>query len=150
MSIAVSAVVRPSVCLRLLLAGFAAAGAAAAVMLACAASGAFAQALPGAGASLLAGVFSGLSLLKNRTAHRVDISAVGAIRLTVYQQEYTGSDAILSAGSTLWPGLLMLRLRGADGRVTMLAIWPGDVADGAFREFAVACRALTARPDRMI
>lgn len=143
MSIAVSAVVRPSVCLRLLSAGFAAGGVAAAVMLACAGGGAFYQAAAGAGASLLAGAVCGYSLLKNRTAHRIDISPVGLIRVTVYQQEGTGGEAILMAGSTLWPGFLMLRLRGARGRVQVLAIWPGDVADGAFRELAVAYRALS-------
>lgn len=145
MSIAVSAVVRPSACLRLLLAGFAAGGVAAAVMLACAGGAAFYQAAAGAGASLLAAAVSGHSLLKNRTAHRIDISPVGLIRVTVYQQEGAGGEAILMAGSTLWPGLLMLRLRGARGRVQVLAIWPCDVADGAFRELAVACRALSPR-----
>jgi toxin CptA len=145
MSIAVSAVVRPSACLRLLLAGFAAAGVAAAVMLVWAGDVAFHQAAAGAAASLLAGAVCGRSLLKNRTAHRIDISPVGLIRLTVYQQEGSGGAATLMAGSTVWPGLLMLRLRGVRGRVQVLAIWPGDVADGAFRELAVACRALSPR-----
>lgn len=143
MSIAVSAVVRPSVCLRLASAGYAVGGASAALTLAWAGDAAFRQAAAGACASLLFAVLSGLSLLKNRTAHRIDISPVGLIRVTVYQQEGSGGEAVLMAGSTLWRGLLMLRLRGARGRVQVLAIWPGDVVDGAFRELAVACRALS-------
>lgn len=147
MSIAVSAVVRPSACLRLLLAGLAAGAAACAVPL-LADPGAFRLAVPGAGASAAAAVLALRALRGNVNPRRVDISGVGQIRVTVYQGIGLAGPAEtvrLLAGSTLWPGLLLLRLGGADGRVAALPIGPGSVAGPAFRPLAVACRALAAR-----
>jgi toxin CptA len=108
-------------------------------------SGSFYLAWPGAAVSLLAGLFCMHSLFQNRTPCCLDISPVGRIRVTVYQSMDSGGSAELMAGSTLWPGFLLLRLRGADGRTTTLLVWSGDVAEGAFRPLAVACRAIAAR-----
>lgn len=145
MSIAVSAVVHPSVFLRLLAAGLALCALAAGLALA---GGGFLLGLPGAGASALAGlgclVFPG----PNIKPLRIDISGVGQIRLTVYQS-MGGAEGALGArllpGSTLWPGLLLLRLRCDDGAVLSLLLWPGNVAGAAFRPLAVACRLIAAR-----
>jgi toxin CptA len=48
-----------------------------------------------------------------RKACTLDISGVGQLRLTVYQQ--IGTTLRLLDGSTLWPGLLLLRLGRCDG-----------------------------------
>ncbi|HAT31836.1 MAG TPA: hypothetical protein DCW29_13565 [Janthinobacterium sp.] len=114
-------------------------------------TGLFHLSLAGACASAGAGVFCLLFAPENRKARRIDISGVGQIRLTVYQH-MDGVDAngegfavSLMAGSTLWPGLLLLRLRredGVDGADVALALWPGGAA---FRPLAVACRAIAAR-----
>lgn len=156
MSIAVTAVVRPSVRLRCLLAGYAACAVGAGLALACAGPARFALAWPGAAVSVLAGLLFLLSLLKDSTRRQIDISGVGQIRLTVYHSggmpEAPAAQTAtvrLMAASTLWPGWLMLLLRGEDGRTAALAVWPGSVAGTAFRPLALACRAIAARnPER--
>ena len=149
MSIAVSAIVRPSVCLRLLSAGMAACALAAGAALAAGSGGAFLAPLAGAGASALAGLVCLLFPCQNRNPRRIDISGVGQIRAAVYLDVH-GADAgaagaSLLAGSTLWPDLLLLRLRHGDGGVLVLVLWRGNVSAGAFRPLAVACRAIAAR-----
>jgi hypothetical protein len=86
---------------------------------------------------------------QHRNGWRIDISGVGQIRLTVYQARRdagaVAESVTLMAGSTLWPGLLLLRLLAADGAVHVLLIWPGNVARQAFRPLSLACRAIAAR-----
>ena len=57
--------------------------------------------------------------LRAATVHRIDISGPGQLRLTVQQgvrqDKCEGLPARLSAGSTLWPRMLMLCLEGTDG-----------------------------------
>lgn len=53
--------------------------------------------------------------------------------------------AELRAGAVLWPWLLVLPLRLADGRLVRLLVLPDSVAPGAFRPLSVACRACAAR-----
>ena len=72
-------------------------------------------------------------------AGRLDISGVGVLRLTVYQ--HSGTSLRLLHGSTLWPGLLVLRLGDEDGRVQTLVLLPDSVAHGDWRALALACRA---------
>lgn len=153
MSIAVSAVVRPSPRLRLLYGAM------------CGGVAASAACCPGwlwpavcvlaAGA----GVRGGWPLVAGMAKRRqIDISGPGHIRLTVYQQTGMADDTAslaLQAGSTLWPGLLLLRL-GSGGmwaaappaRPQHLMILPDSVAPPAFRMLALACRALAARPEK--
>ena len=144
MSIAVSAVVRPSVCLRLLSAGLAVCALAAGAALA---GGGHRLGLLGAGASALCGLLCLVFPGQNTKPRQIDISGVGQIRLTVYLGMAGGAARTvgLMPGSTLWPGLLLLRLRGDDGAVSALALWPGNVAGAAFRPLAVACRLIAAR-----
>lgn len=138
MSIAVSAIIRPSPSLRIAQATLCAA------VLACAAwSG------PGmAGALLLAAGLAGAlgqrCLVKFA---RIDISAVGQIRLTVYQQRGaphagTGHDVRLLPGSTLWPGLLLLRLGDGAAPAVWLAVLPDSAAPDVRRRLALAARAI--------
>ena len=162
MSIAVSALVRPSIFLRTTQAGFGLLAFAAAAFVASGAGGVFFWPGAGAGATAAAGLLLAFSAFKNRNALRIDISGVGQIRLTVYQvmrggalraeggDGAQGAPVSLMAGSTLWPGLLLLRLRAGDGRVTVVPVWPDSVAAALFRPLAVACRTIAARTDGQI
>ena len=170
MSIAVSAIVRPSPGLRLLQAGLG---------IGVMASAACCPQWPAAALCLVAGAAGLLALLRARRAAKawaVDISGVGIWRLAVYQhagaQLADGKPAAgrqaegqqedvreapaqqadapwrgplrLLAGSTLWPGLLLLRLGAADGSVATLMVLPDSAAPAARRALALACRALAA------
>lgn len=153
MSIAVSAFVRPSFCLSFVPLVFAALLFAAGPLLLGAGGGRYGAAGFVAAISVCAGLYllraSLLSWRQNRNGWRIDISGVGQIRLTVYQTRRSAAalaeDVTLMAGSTLWPRLLLLRLRQADGVVHGLLIWPGNVAGPAFRPLSLACRAIAAR-----
>lgn len=95
---------------------------------------------------------------------RLDISGVGAMRLAVYPLmagSYVAGRAGMPArappaiplargvsmlpGSTLWPWLLLLRLRAEDGVVHWLAVLPDSVGPEAWRRLALALRAIAAR-----
>ena len=157
MSIAVTAVVRPSLCLRLLMAGFGALALGSGLLIYIHQQ-AFSWPLTGAGASIMAGLILFYSLCKNRNTHRIDISGVGQIRLTVYPYRrgagmrdcdmHTSDNPTvveLMAGSTLWPGLLLLRLRAEDGTVSVIPVFTDSVGAVLFRPLCVACRAIAAR-----
>jgi toxin CptA len=146
MSIAVSVFIRPSPTLRV---------GQAALCLAVLACGAWL--LPNvAGVLLLAGGVAGgvcgRGLVKPA---RIDISTVGQIRLTVYQQKDAqhagvGQGVRLMPGSTLWSGLLLLRLQGEgggagrQGRGYWLAVLPDSAAPDVRRRLALAVRAIAA------
>lgn len=153
MSIAVSVLVRPALALRLLR------------VLACAGVMLSAMACPGP-ASACACVAAGAAALPwrggNPKPRRIDISPVGQIRLTVYQQTgegaatsaaparpppsaQAGPPLALLAGSTLWPGWLFLRLGQDGGPVQEVLVVPACVAAAGFRPLALACRAVAAR-----
>ncbi len=155
MSIAVSALVRPSLPLCLLR------------VTVCAGVMVSALVCPGWGWAVLC-VAAGVAGLPWRGGkpkpRRIDISPVGQIRLTVYQHTGEGratsafasrpaavpareaeAPLVLLAGSTLWPDLLLLRLGSVDGPVRELLVVPGCVAGPAFRPLALACRAVAAR-----
>lgn len=125
MSIAVTVVIAPSRCLRILLAGFGASLLAAACAVCFATPPGFAAAALVAAALLFAGVCVLHAALRPPMVHRIDISGPGRIRLTVQQGVRQDKQAALPArllpGSTLWPRLLLLRLEtGVD-----------DCADGS-------------------
>ncbi|WP_317202308.1 hypothetical protein [Janthinobacterium sp.] len=149
MSIALSVRVRPAVRLRFASAALSLCAIAAGLALALARGGDFLGAPVGACASGLGGLACLLRPVQDGMRRRLDISAVGQIRLTVYQHMGEGAAATRSAslmpGSTLWPGFLLLRLRLEDGAVLVLALWRGNVGGAAFRSLAVACRAIAAR-----
>lgn len=184
MSIAVSAIVRPSAALRRLHHAYCLA----VIASAWAGDGAWRSAL-----CVLSGLAGLYALRGARTPCRIDISGVGQVRLTVYVGHEPGNEpgnalsnelnnelsnehgnafhnqnrrvagrggagAVadadapapaapwrLLAGSTLWPGLLLLRLARAGGPATVLTVLPATVAPGAFRRLALACRTLAAR-----
>jgi toxin CptA len=149
MSIAVSAVIVPSRLLRCAGAGFAAATLGAAVALGTGLAQPFWLPAAGAAACLLAGAALLAALLRGPKVRRIDISGLGQIRLTV-QQGIGAIDARvelaeLLRGSTVWPGLMLLRLRHPDGRVGALALLPDSVESGQFRRLSVAIRNIAAR-----
>ena len=165
MLIAVAAVIRTPVCLRLLqaLLGLGA------LLAAWPLSGAWREAavsgpgqlvggdaLGGSGALLSAagGVFLLALLRRRRKPQALDISPVGQLRLAVYLEHgtapTTGAGAVAASGlrllpgSTLWPSLLVLCLADAAGRRTQVLVQRGGSCV-AFRPLAVACRAIAAR-----
>jgi hypothetical protein len=159
MSIAVSAVVRPSRYLRALVAAYGLTNVAAAV-----AAGLLLPDRLG-GAPLCAAFFlcAGAFLLHGCTTltktRRIDISGVGQLRLTVQQdmRMRTADDAVLAGagavgvpvallpGTTIWPAVMLLRLRSEQGEVTLLPVLRDSVARGEFRALAVAVAAIGGR-----
>jgi toxin CptA len=146
MSIAVSAVIIPSRLLRRALVCHGAANCAVAVALGAGLARPFWLPLAGAGMCALAGVLILSAPGAGRKVRGIDISGLGQLRLTVQQD--IGARGVQTAplallpGSTLWAGLLLLRLRGEDGVVWRLALLPDSVAAGRFRQLSVAIRHL--------
>jgi toxin CptA len=153
MSIAASAVIRPSRIHRILLGGAGLALFAAAFAVGLSASARFhacflqAAILAGAGAVLMhAG-------LENAKTHRIDIFGTGEMVLTVQQGlrmlgagAADGAAAVaLLPGSVVWPPLMLLRLEGPGARVHVLPVWRDSVEPGAWRALAVAVLAIGRR-----
>ncbi|MNT39423.1 hypothetical protein D3C72_1756690 [compost metagenome] len=152
MSIAVSAVLRQSRCLSGLL------------MLMCAALGLIAG-LIWAGIvgelslalrSLIAmtclacGFYIFFQTLKSSKIYKIHISGSGQIRLSLQSQDEEqgqeqGAVMELLPDSTLWPGLLLLRLQNAEGRTHNVVILPDSVSVESFRALLVACRWIVMR-----
>ncbi len=135
MSIAITAIVRPSPTLRI------AQGLLCAAVLGC-------SALPAAPAVrvvlVLAALLGFAWQWRNVKPARIDISGVGQLRLTVYHETGTGQGMRLLPGSTLWSGLLLLRLRSDAGAVHWLAVLPDSATPDARRRLALAVRAIAA------
>ncbi len=154
MSIAVSAVLRTPVGLRLLQACLGLGALLAAWPLA---TGAYAL---GWAAALISAA-GGVLLLaapcvvwcSRRKPRTLDISPVGQFRLTEHEalEVHEGRSAPpapplrLLPGSTLWSALLVLRLADDDGRTVTVVVQRALPGTLAFRELAVACRAIAAR-----
>jgi toxin CptA len=155
MSIAVSAVVRPSRRLRALVAAYGLGNLAAALAVGILLPDRFALA-PLSGIFFCAAAICLLHSFSVRTKTlRIDISGVGRVRLTVQQDMGAGAaDAVpapageavgLLAGSTRWPQLMLLRLQNEEGAVSLLPILRDSVAPGVFRALAVAVGAAGGR-----
>ena len=187
MNCAVSVIVRPSLCLYWLCAGFGGALIATALVIGLGtperfAFGGLVALVPLAGAAAL-----GWPLVRARhrhrhrhrhrlqacsqadahallpkfgTAHRLDISGLGQLRLTVQQEmrpagaagalHVAGSSGptsegvavTLLPGATVWPGCILLRLRTAAGKTVTLVVLPDSMSPGDFRALSVAVRSL--------
>lgn len=99
-------------------------------------------------------------LPKFGTAHRLDISGLGQLRLTVQQEmrpvgaagalHVAGSSGptsegvavTLLPGAAVWPGCILLRLRTAAGKTVTLVVLPDSMSPGDFRALSVAVRSL--------
>ena len=160
MSIAVSALVRPSRTQRLVWGGCGLAQCASALAVGMLAPERFllapllALALAGAGACVL-----GAAARRPKT-HRIDISGTGDLRVTV-QQDVDGRDraaqqgaaqesaregdaapqgglAALLPDSVIWPMLMLVRYAAPGARPRVLAVWRDSVEPAAWRALAVA------------
>lgn len=95
--------------------------------------------------------------VRHRKTLHIDISGDGGIRIA---EPVSGnpcgaenSPHLVSDGtvvemldnSTIWPSLLVLRLRADDGCITVVPILPDSVSKDAFRALSVACRWIAAR-----
>ena len=90
----------------------------------------------------------------------ITISSTGQIRLFelgtsgnngrgAFYNDSTGKFIVnLLEDSTLWPKLLLLRLRSASGHLTVLPILPDSVSLQSFRSLSVALRWIAARVKR--
>jgi toxin CptA len=159
MSIAVSAVVKPSRCL------LAAVGAMCFViviigfMLGIGQVGEFS--LPVRISLAVFSVFLAFFGLYHTVRHQnplqVDISGVGQVRLTKIHASMgscleknwphvkTGGEVVrLLEDSTIWPHLLLLRLQTDTGKTTVVPVLPDSVSRDAFRALSVACRWIAA------
>ncbi|SDE47655.1 toxin CptA [Massilia sp. PDC64] len=140
MSIAVSALVRPSLIQRFVWGGCGLALYAAALATGLAVPGhvRFAPlvvlALAGAGSAVL-----GAAVLPSKT-HRIDISGTGDLRVTV--QQGVGlppeGNAVLLPGSVIWPMLMVLRHAAPGTGPRVLCVWRDSVDAAVWRALAVA------------
>ncbi|WP_342113586.1 protein YgfX [Pseudoduganella sp. OTU4001] len=78
------------------------------------------------------------SLRRPANCTRLDISGVGEIRLTVYQQQCR---AQLLGDCTVWPGAVLLHAELEDGRRLWLVLLRDSVASGDWRRLQAAVRA---------
>ncbi len=88
--------------------------------------------------------------LKNRKIYKIHISGSGQIRLAELAEGRStemeeGELVELLPDSTLWSGLLLLRLQNADEHTHNVVILPDAVALESFRALLVACRWIVMR-----
>ena len=156
MSIAVSAVVRPSRVLALLSLLMGVVLLTAAMMLERAAGEPLHH-----GLALVCAIASGhlvLFPLRRRKDCRIDVTGIGQIRLVDTSPEAEaalttssvgdGEVVQLLRGSTFWSSLMVLCLQTGSGRKSVLIILPDSMERGAFRALSVACRWITASHSR--
>ncbi|MBB3121668.1 protein YgfX [Pseudoduganella violacea] len=133
MSIATTAIVRPSPVLRMLQAAMCVAALAAGLLL--------------ERPMLLCLACAGLGWQAREVkVWRIDISAVGQLRLTVYQGigGASGPPLRLLPGTLLWPAVMLLWLEDGARRRRCLVLLPDSVAPTEWRALALALRALAA------
>lgn len=163
MSIAVSAVVKPSGILLALMScmylGFASAGAVLAFALSGASSGWLPRTLFAAGAFCVA-IAGILHAIRNRKSLHIDISGNGQIKVAEddawtpgqrdRQPAVRGDKVVasLQPNSTIWSFLLLLRLEKEDRTVRSWVILPDCTSAESFRALSVAIRWIAAHNDR--
>ena len=103
-----------------------------------------------AAASVICPLFALLHYRRQQRYYRIAISDSGTIRLAVYAEsqfsEGASWDAVcLLDRSTLWSGMMLLRLQSESGRVHVLRILPDAVSQHEFRALSVALRWIAAR-----
>ena len=149
MSIAVSALVRPSLIQRLVWGGCGLAQCASAAAVGLLAPERFmcqsvvAVVLAGAGAAVL-----GAAAAHPKT-HRIDISGTGDMRVTVQQDvgRRESGNAVLLRGSVIWPMLMVLRHAAPGTGPRVLCVWRDSVDAAAWRALAVALAVIGRRGD---
>ena len=98
------------------------------------------------------GFFALYRTIKLRKAHHIDISSDGQIRIgehalstTLSNSGNRGEIVRLMTGSTIWPWLLLLRLESDDQGITVIQVLPDSVQGDSFRALSVACRWIATR-----
>ena len=99
-----------------------------------------------------------LQVFRSTKTFHIDISGIGQMRLTQYSGvsgfacashrplDAQGADLVqLLSDSTLWPHILVLRLKLEDGAVVAIPVLPDSVHGQGFHELSVACRWIAAR-----
>jgi toxin CptA len=149
MSIAVSAVVKPSRRLRALVLAYGFANLAAAFAVGLLLPARFVLGPLTAICFLAAGSVLLSSAVRATKMRQIDISGLGQVRLTVQQDmacnDVDGVAVALLAGSTIWPGLLLLRLGSEGGAATAVPVLRDSVAPSVFRPLSVALGAIGGR-----
>ena len=103
-----------------------------------------------AAASLIAAAIALFLVLRGRKTIWLHISATGQIRVVEHlinsssarakPQVMKAGLAQLLAGTTVWPGMLFLRLRLESGKTRTIPILSDSVSEDTFRALSVACR----------
>jgi len=149
MSIAVSAVIKPSRMLRRALLCFGAANLGAGVALSARLAPMSNLVWLGAAATVLTGVLILRCAAAKPKVRRIDISGLGQLRLTVQQGSGTpvarAEIVQMLAGSTIWPDMMVLRYRQENGVVRALVFLPDSLETGQFRHLSVALRDVASR-----
>lgn len=96
---------------------------------------------------------------RNRKTIQLDISGTGQIRLLKLVGEppctatnrphlrEIGEVVRLMSDSTIWPYMLLLRLRYDEGGIAIVPIFPDSVSRDGFRALSVACRWIATQKD---
>lgn len=113
-----------------------------------------------ASACAIAGLGGFYCHLASRKTHHIDISGIGQIRLVEDSAlaarsfdndspsgESDGEIVSLMDDSTLWPCLLILRLKAENQGVKVVFVLPDSVEKSAFKALSVACRWISMRSD---
>jgi toxin CptA len=165
MSIAISAVVKPSRSLLVIVSGMSVGIIVAAGMIASGTVGELSlySRLVVVVLCVLAAIVGFFQTYRKRKTFHIDISGIGQIRLSEYNGIVTfpafdgqresescveGELVKLMADSTIWPHFLLLRLQGEGGRITAIPILADCMAEDSFRAISVACRWIAAQNTR--
>ncbi len=159
MSIAVSAVVKPSRLLLTMVGGMCTGIVFVGLMIGAGQIGdlAFLPKISFAVVCVFLAIFGFFRTVQTRKTHHIDISDIGQIRLAEYsplatspsqivlsQVRCTGDVVSLMADSTLWSRMLLLRLKTKDQRIMVLPVLPDSINGCGFRALSVACRWIAA------
>ncbi|WP_194721506.1 protein YgfX [Noviherbaspirillum malthae] len=162
MSIAVSAIVKPSRILGALMLAMAALASTVGILVGLGVVGELAGPLR----AILAVCIPILSFfgfyhgMRSRKPIQLDISGIGQIRIAEWSDETScreskrthvglnGDEVRLLPESTFWPLMLLLRLEDVNGRVVTVPVLPDSVSRDGFRALSVACRWIAANEVR--
>ena len=108
--------------------------------------------------AIVCAIVSGMMVLfpcRSRKAVRIDITGIGQIRLVdtslvtdaaLTQPSGSAGEVVqLLRSSTFWSSLMVLHLQSDSGRTTVLIILQDSMDDEAFRSLSVACRWIAAK-----
>ncbi|WP_253273694.1 flagellar hook-length control protein [Collimonas arenae] len=107
---------------------------------------------------VLAAAYGMLRYYRDRRTIQIDVSGTGQIQIAEIAKPVAINANQVSApmlmpaqllqGTTIWSHLLLLRLRLASGSVRTIAILPDCVSKDSFRVLSVACRWIAAHANR--